>query len=407
MDIKNRVNPESKQEIFKIITLNALNRNTHLKNLFTIFDSISSPIVLSVDGGWGSGKTIFLKQFEYLANCDEITLPDEFKIKTFKENNTVFYFDAWQNDIYKNPLEALLFNLINHFEKAKNPIIDLASAKILGKTLLNIFMKLGTAGAIDSSDLMGTAFEKTDPFESITTTDEIKQKMNELLSEITKEKKLIIVIDELDRCKPTFAIELLEVIKHYFNHNNVHFLICSNKAELEHTVRNVYGQKFNGYEYLDRFIDLEYNLPAPNVSNYVKLFNDEIPFESLILDAINHFNLSLRQINKYLLYTELSYSVYKDIEGSFSTVNEIDIIFAYYLIGLKFKSLNNFNEFIAGNGLDKFNIFFEKTKKYQINMDTNFAKKVNQEYETRFVNKDEYSYRNKNSDFFKILSFIK
>lgn len=188
MDIKNRVNPESKHEIFEIIKRNELKRNTHLKNIFTIFDSISSPIVLSVDGGWGSGKTIFLKQFEYLANCDETIFPDEFKIKTFKEGNTVFYFDAWQNDIYKNPLEALLFNLINHFEKAKNPIIDLASAKILGKTLLNIFMKLGTAGAIDSSDLMGTAFEKTDPFESITTTDEIKQKMNELLSEITKEK---------------------------------------------------------------------------------------------------------------------------------------------------------------------------------------------------------------------------
>lgn len=148
-------------------------------------------------------------------------------------------------------------------------------------------------------------------------------------------------------------------------------------------------------------------MPAQNLSDYVRLLNDKIPLENLILDVINYFNLSLRQINKYLLYTELSYSVYKDIERFFNTVNEIDLIFAYYLIGLKFKNLNSFNEFIAGNGFDEFNIFFEKTKKYQKNMDNNFATKVSQEYETRFVNKDEYSYRNKNSDFFKILSFIK
>ena len=84
--------------------------------------------------------------------------------------------------------------------------------------------------------------------------DEVQTFMSDCIRE--KADKLVIFIDELDRCRPNFAVQLLERIKHYFCVENVIFVLSINSAELVNTVKTVYGQNFDGYRYLDRFLHL-------------------------------------------------------------------------------------------------------------------------------------------------------
>ena len=70
------------------------------------------------------------------------------------------------------------------------------------------------------------------------------------------------IIDELDRCRPTFAIELLERVKHIFDVPNIVFVFGINRAELVKSLESIYGEIDAG-TYLRRFFDMEFVLPEP------------------------------------------------------------------------------------------------------------------------------------------------
>ena len=98
------------------------------------------------------------------------------------------------------------------------------------------------------------------------------------LRDLCQDQKVYIFIDELDRCKPTFSIKLLERIKHFFNIQNMIFIIATDKQQLVHSINSVYGQNFDSYTYLNRFFDQTYTIPEKDKSDYIDLvfkdFND-------------------------------------------------------------------------------------------------------------------------------------
>ena len=77
----------------------------------------------------------------------------------------------------------------------------------------------------------------------------------------TEGKQLVVILDELDRCKPTFAVDAVEKIKHLFSVPNVVFVLVMNKIQLEQSVRIVYGQELDAHTYLQKFINLETRIP--------------------------------------------------------------------------------------------------------------------------------------------------
>ena len=91
--------------------------------------------------------------------------------------------------------------------------------------------------------------------------------------EATKgDKPIIFIIDELDRCRPSYAVELLEQVKHFFSVSGIVFVLSIDKVQLGHAVRGVYGNdRINADEYLRRFIDIEYSIPVPD-KNYFEIF---------------------------------------------------------------------------------------------------------------------------------------
>ena len=80
--------------------------------------------------------------------------------------------------------------------------------------------------------------------------------------------QVVIFVDDLDRCRPTYAIDLLERIKHLFNVKNAVFVLSLDKQQLGVSLEAVYGQGINSNEYLRRFIDLEYMLPKTNSEKF-------------------------------------------------------------------------------------------------------------------------------------------
>lgn len=73
-------------------------------------------------------------------------------------------------------------------------------------------------------------------------------------------RPLVFIIDELDRCRPTFAIELLERVKHIFDIPDMVFVLGINRDELRSSIRSVYGE-IDADTYLRRFFDMEFLLP--------------------------------------------------------------------------------------------------------------------------------------------------
>ena len=149
-----------------------------------------------------------------------------------------------------------------------------------------IGVKAATLGAIDAADFEGLKSVASDiAKETSTKADEyvesllklqsqeretfegVRQTLSELAASFSEaddknKKPLVFIIDELDRCKPTFALELLEKIKHIFSISNVHFILSTHLSQLESTVRYSYGSDVDARTYLQKFYNIVLHFPA-------------------------------------------------------------------------------------------------------------------------------------------------
>ena len=112
--------------------------------------------------------------------------------------------------------------------------------------------------------------------------------VTELETKVSIQMPIFIFVDELDRCRPTYAIELLEGIKHLFGVRGIYFVIGVNLTQLGHSTRALYGPEFEGQTYLKRFFDLDYALPLPRFEAFAKYL-----FLSPSLSAANFGNSQL------------------------------------------------------------------------------------------------------------------
>jgi len=101
-------------------------------------------------------------------------------------------------------------------------------------------------------------------------------------------KPLIIFIDELDRCRPTYALELLEKAKHFFDIKGIIFVLAIDKEQIGHSIRSVYGVGMDVDGYLRRFIDLDYHLPEPDTEKFCEALFNRFGFEEYFGQRAQH-----------------------------------------------------------------------------------------------------------------------
>lgn len=361
---------DNEENIEITIKENVLNRNNKLVMLCKMLTNLDDNYNITIDGAWGSGKTFFVKQFKYIIEHindykDNFVFNENDKdvIKKCAENNLVIYYNAWENDDHEShPLESIIYSILNDYPKYKQTLPDFSEFKKLFKSAIRDIIYVGTAEIIDLNNI-----DKMNSFEDyakkIKTIDEKKESFNKLINLLLNDnQRLILIIDELDRCKPTFAIQLLETIKHFYNNKKITILMSTNNFELSHTIKKVYGQDFDGYSYLNKFYDCIIYLDNTEqvVNNYLKnklIFNSSGYTSQKIANIlINYYHLSLRECNKYVSIYSLLFN-YIDIDFSYYNYDDYKYVYTNILLPLaiiyKIKNIELYNKFINNNATEE------------------------------------------------------
>lgn len=297
-----------------------LDREANITVLTQFITSFEQSIVLCIDGGWGQGKTTFIKMWQqYLKN----------------QHIPTIYFNAWESDYIDDALIALIgeislsikelefqdktkatkiiariYEYTANLTKVVLPSVTNLSIKALFGCFANTNELAKALGALSES-LVKEQIKKYEKFRK--TLSKFKKDLSELAqcyADGKEQKPLVIFIDELDRCRPDFAIEVLEKAKHLFNVDNIIFVLATDKTQLGHSIRAVYGQGLDANEYLRRFIDFDYLLPPSKKTYIIYLLNKfslldyfsnfktpqyNIKFKDLLINIINRYDLTLRQ----------------------------------------------------------------------------------------------------------------
>lgn len=149
-------------------------------------------------------------------------------------------------------------------------------------------------------------------------------------------KPLVFIVDELDRCRPNYAVEVLEQIKHFFNVPGIVFILSIDKEQLGNAVRGFYGsEKINANEYLRRFIDLEYVLPVPNRDTFTRYLYDYFDFKSFFNSNERHSQLR-NDSSSFIDFTKLFFDK-KNV-----TLRQQEKLFSHARIGLQSFNMNNY-----------------------------------------------------------------
>ncbi|SKC51743.1 KAP family P-loop NTPase fold protein [Ohtaekwangia koreensis] len=314
-----------------------LNREPYAKVLTEIVNSYADGFVLAINNEWGTGKTTFVKMWRQQLN---------------NEGFQTIYFNAWENDFNDNPLVALMSELkpltkgIINGEKVFKSVVEKGAVltKNVAPAIARSLIKKYIVDAIENTTKAAAEIleeeikEYSDKKKTIT---EFRTELEKFVKKKGGNKPLIFIIDELDRCRPNYAVEVLEQLKHFFSVNGIVFVLSIDKKHLASSVRGFYGsEKINTEEYLRRFIDLEYSIPRPSNKLFLKYLFDyyeldkffyskeRIQYGELQSDAtdlldvaellFNKTNPTLRQQEKIFGQTRLILNSFKPNQYTFS-----------------------------------------------------------------------------------------
>lgn len=220
--------------------------------------------VLSLNAPFGSGKTIFLKKWEqYLKDNDY----------------QVISINAWETDFADNPIVPIVAALLGGLPEAKTKKLKDALKEAAGAGL---YLANGVVTHATGVDIIGSS-EKAkvkdlralgnDLYKGFDFQQEANKKLKIALEEYAATleiKPLIILVDELDRARPDYAIHFLEAIKHLFSVPNIAFVLAVDKAQLKSSARVLFGSDIDFDNYYRRFVTREADLQIPEPDDFAE-----------------------------------------------------------------------------------------------------------------------------------------
>lgn len=309
--------------------------------------------VLNLDARWGQGKSFFLERFVR-----------QLEAEGFIAANV----NAWRDDHADDPLVAVLSAVdqaLQPFLRSREVrqafgivkrnagtialavgkgVIGTLAQRYVGQTLGSLVDGISdqeddaaedaaAAGLSSGAQAISKLTDKiTDRLianfqEETKAIENFKVNVTEVVGvasqKFTRQLPFFIIVDELDRCRPTYAVRMLERIKHLFDTDNVVFVIATDTSQLRHSIRGAYGGEFDGFTYLQRFFDRTYVFREVDHSDFLSEAMDRIDFEKVSFPTANRiaflkavfaqFSLSLREFKKMMEVTENAVSAWTEI----------------------------------------------------------------------------------------------
>ncbi|WP_448246691.1 KAP family P-loop NTPase fold protein [Thalassotalea agariperforans] len=270
---------------------------------------LNSNYVLNLNSQWGSGKSYFLRRWS----------------NDIKAYFPVVYIDAWKQDYSDDPLMTVVSSMINQLTeqcpnsnedrfKPPNQLISLfkAAGPSLARGLAKRYLGVDPSKLFDTDNDtheenatdengnpidMGLAASKV--VEQLIDEHDAKSKainklkndverwIKEVVEQESRSYPAFIFIDELDRCRPSYAVEMLETIKHIFDIPGVVFVVATDTEQLQHAVKAIYGLGFDARTYLTRFFNSRFTLKAPNLDNLIEVHCDIKKFSKEYFDNLD------------------------------------------------------------------------------------------------------------------------
>lgn len=349
-----------RERVARLYEKDLLDRIPFAEALYNLITKEQTPVlqdnkslVIALDASWGSGKTCFLELFSN--TLEELN-------KTETKKFTVIKYNAWKNDDFDEPLLSILYNLIREQkekEANKKAIID-KGVKILEKTVVPILLDvIKNKTGFDAHKAYQIAkdvdgIEKNCTFkkyeEALDKREELTKAMEKLA---TPNSKVVMLIDELDRCRPTYAIELLETIKHYLNVENYIFIFALDKNQLSHSIKTQYGEGMDSGGYLRRFFDYVFNFPVPSIFNFCSSLLAEIDMHPMkkneLVDGIEKLSISMKLSCRDINIILNSFIIVWETVLNSQTINHYMMEAYIFLIAIKYKYTEYYNAIIEGN----------------------------------------------------------
>lgn len=308
----------TRENILNSIKENKYNRTPDIIDFIMALEQIEGNMFISLDAKWGAGKTFYIRQVEqtlnYLTKMVKGLNIEESVEETFSKSPLgkmeldhtylPIYYNAWLYDNYADPLMSLMLLITKEYKKYCGSKLKVASFTDSVAELLDIAsISMGGIQIGGNFRNIKDTIQGKDILSVVKTEEEIRDKVKEIFNSIIVEnvEKLVIFIDELDRCRPSFAIEMLERIKHYFDDDRIIFVASINREQLIHSISKYYGTNFDSTGYLDKFFDWNIYLPELDTRFDSGLdFKDEQYFiENITKELGTYYQLTYREKLRY------------------------------------------------------------------------------------------------------------
>lgn len=282
---------------------------------------------LAIDGKWGSGKSVHAQRIK---KCFD---------EHHQERVKCIYWNASAEDYSENPLLSFIAFLYQNVAKNSRSNFKANSLKVLGKGFLGGFTNITNQvvkqlisidvqeacktaksameqAEIESGDIVATQFGKD--LDEIAAESARLGAAEQLLVSVGREKELVIIIDELDRCRPDFALKMLESIKYLFSTENCKFVLIMNKESMACSVEHLYGLKGKAATlYLEKYITRTFQLPHSFKQGFGK-FNCTLEYFCHLMKRGVWSNPLVKKFINYLIYNKNA--SLRDIEKIVSTI---------------------------------------------------------------------------------------
>lgn len=287
-------------------------RHEDIKRFVSFLDKVEAPFSVCIDSPWGDGKTFLVKSVQMILearnpNISGISLDDlprwvieEETMGTEPCAFLPFYFNAWENDMLNNPLGSIVASMAADreidYEESDDTLCKRAAAVI--DSISSIF-----GYSLNASQFVEN-FSGTQLVDEYKKRRMIEGEIDKYVEEVLRERAetLVLFVDELDRCRPEYAIRLLTEIKHLSENNRIIIVYSVDLEQLANALEGFYGSSFSTRKYLDRFYDKRFGLKPIAKTHYLNgttsYVYKEGKFDAIVDELLQASSGTMRDINR-------------------------------------------------------------------------------------------------------------